>query len=283
MIRKATWTAFRTCVLSGAALMAALSFALLSGCKGNTTSAAIMENRTGKPPVVLANRAAKDVQTADPLTTPAWQKALAALVPPANTLRTTAATRAGVLFDDQTLYVAFICEKQTVASGQARDTVSLYLDPLGEGLELLQITVDSSGTPACVWLRSSEPAEPLEDGSPDLGHPVQAVPDLAVPGLAVRVREATDEGHAVWTCQVAVPLAGLPAKLQVKPAPTAHWKFNLVRTFTTLKGGKPGEQAQSNLSPVYVNAQAVSPYRLAELQFPDDRPATNKLATTGHP
>jgi hypothetical protein len=284
MIRKATMTPLRTCVLSGAALMAAFGVALLPGCKGNSTSAAVMEHRPGKPPVVIANRAAPNIQTADPLTNPSWRTVMLALAPPANTTRTTALTQAGVLFDDQTLYVAFICEKQPTTAAQSRDAVSLYLDPLGNGLELFQVTVDSTGTSACAWLRSSEPAEPLDDGSPDFGHPVVAVPNLTVSGLAVRVREATDEGHPVWTCQITLPLAGLPPKLQVKPAPTTHWRFNLVRTFATLKGGKLGEQFQSNLSPFYVNAQAVSPYRLADLQFPDDKATpTNKLATTEHP
>ena len=40
------------------------------------------------------------------------------------------------------------------------------------------------------------------------------------------------------------------------------------RTYgTTMNGNVPMDQAQANLSPFYVNAQAVSPYRLAELDF----------------
>lgn len=266
MIRKLGMTALRACVLSGATLMAVGTVVLMGGCKGNTTAAAIVEHRTEKPPVVLANRTVEDMKAADPLTSAAWRQAMLPLVAPANTLRTTAPTRAAVLFDDGTLHVAFICEKQATG-GASRDVVSLYLDPLNQGKELFQITVDSKGSTRCAWLRSSEPAEPLENGAPDLGHPVFSVPDIAVKGLWTQVREGTDQGNAVWTAQVALPLAGLPALLQAKPAAGMHWKFNLVRTFTTLDGQRVVDQAQSNLSPFYVNAQAVSPYRLAELEF----------------
>ena len=266
MIRKLSMTPLRACVLSGAALMAVGSVVLLGGCKGNTTAAANVEHRTQKPPVVLANRASENMKAVDTLTSTAWRQAMLPLVAPANTLRTTTPTRAAVLFDDTTLYVAFICEKQTTG-GTSRDSVSLYLDPLNQGKELFQVTVDSTGSTRCAWLRSSEPAEPLENGAPDLGHPFWTVPDIAVKGLWTQVREGADQGNAVWTAQVALPLAGLPALLQAKPAVGSHWKFNLVRTFTTLDGQRVVDQSQSNLSPFYVNAQAVSPYRLAELEF----------------
>lgn len=276
MVRKKKLTHLRTWALSGAALIAVGGVALLGGCKGNTTSAAGMAIHAEKPPVVTASRAAMNMKETDPLTSSAWRNALAPLVPPVNTLRTTAPTRAGVLFDDETLYVAFVSERQPGSTGQSRDAVTLFLDPLCEGKELFQVTVDSTGATSCTWLRSSEPAEALEDGSPDWGHPVVATPDMKVSGMWTQVREGTDEGHSVWTCQLALPVAGLPKKLQVKPAAGAHWKFNLVRTYATIKDGRVVDQAQANLSPFYVNAQAVSPYRLADLGFAD---TTNKLAT----
>jgi hypothetical protein len=275
MIRKPSLFPLRAGMLSGAFLMAALSAALLGGCKGNTTTAAMLEHRPGRPPKVVAHEAVGDMRLADPLTSSAWQHAMLPLVPPANTLRTTAPTQGAVLFDEKALYVAFICEKPGNSSTQSRDTVSLYVDPLGAGKELFQVTIDASGSTRCAWLRSGEPAEPLEDGSPDFGHPVSAMPDMEVKGLWSQVREGTEAGTAVWMAQVELPVAGLPRPLQVKPAVGERWKFNLVRTYTTLHGSQVVDQTQANLSPFYVNAQAVSPYRMAELEFG----GAGKLAT----
>jgi len=278
MIRKTSILPVRAFVLSGLTLMAAGSAALLGGCKGNTTSAAIVEHRVGQPPIVIAQRATEDMRQADPLSSPAWQRAMMPLNAPANTPRTTAPTRGAVIYDDKTLHVAFICEKPTHTGGSAaecRDVVSLYIDPLSTGTELFQITVDSTGQARCVWSRCSEPAEPLEDGSPNLGLPVSVTLDVPVKGLWTKIGEGMDKGNAVWTAQLALPVAGLPTKLQVKPEVGTHWKFNLVRTFTTMNGKLPLDQAQANLSPFYVNAQAVSPYRLAELDFGVDKLAAN--------
>ena len=258
---------FRVVTLLGLSLIAAGSAALLGGCKGNTTAAAVMEHRTGQPPVVKARRAAPAMQNADPLSNPVWQAAMLPLTAPTNTTRTTSPTRGAVFFDDAALYAAFICEKPAHAPAESKDVVSFYIDPLAQDTELFQITVDATGEAHCAWLRCSRPAEPMEDGSPNLGHPVSVNVDVDVKGLVTKVREGTEEGHDVWAVQIMLPINGLPKTLRVPPAAGAHWKFNLVRTFTTLNGGHVVDQAQANLSPFYVNALAVSPYRMAELDF----------------
>jgi len=91
-------------------------------------------------------------------------------------------------------------------------------------------------------------------------------PDYQLAGLRAQVRRGTCDGRPVWTLELAVPVAGLPALMQTPPVKDAPWKFNILRT---CQSGTSGQRQvlQSNLSPVYVNAQAVSPYRLAELDF----------------
>jgi hypothetical protein len=255
----------RGCALLGATLMAVAGVTLLPGCKGNTSAAAGVDRRTGKPPVVVARAAgvSDGAGPADPLSSDVWREAeWWPLVAPANTLRTTPASRAAVLYDAGTLYVAVINELPAAGREAAQDTISLYVDTAGAGKEVLQVTTDARGATHCAWIRSSIPVGPLEDGSPDIGHPLDIRPDLQVPGLAARVGEGLVEGRAAWTAVFSVPVAGLPPLMQIAPGTGVHWKFNVLRKMT-----RGGEHTQSNLSPVYVNAQAVSPYRMAELDF----------------
>jgi len=258
----------------GAATLIAIALAApLAGCKNNTSSAATPERRVGKPPVVIAQYAPEDPRAADPLTSPVWQNAAWwTLSAPANTTHTTTPGKAALLFDDAALYVAVICDLPASADpdGPAdpdgRDGISLFLDPKGQGRELLQVSADSTGTTHCAWIRTSAAIEPLEDGSPNLGFPLDVRPDCQFPGLDAQVRRGILNGRPVWTLQLAVPVAGMPALMQALPAPDAPWKFNILRTCLTGTGGQR-EILQSNLSPVHVNAQSVSPYRMAELDF----------------
>jgi hypothetical protein len=255
----------RRCALLGAILIAGAGIALLSGCKGNTSAAASVERRAGKPPVVVARKAgvSGDVGRADPLTDKVWREAeWWPLVAPANTSHTTSASRAAVLYDSGSLYVAVVNVLPEAGQEAAQDAVSLYVDTSGEGKELLQVTTEAQGTTRCAWIRSNVAVAPLEDGSPDMGYPLDIRPDFQISGLTARVGEGLVDGRAVWTTVFVVPVGGMPALMQIAPSPGGHWKINVLRR--VMRGG---EQLQSNLSPVYVNAQAVSPYRMAELDF----------------
>lgn len=253
--------------LLGATLMAAGFAALLGGCKSNTSSAAIPERHVGKPPVIKPQVVQSSLRDADPVSAPAWRSAAWwVLAAPANTARTTAPAQGAVLCDEDTLYVAVINDLPPATDADSRDAVALFLDTKGEGKELLQITVDSLGQAQCAWIRTGAAIEPLADGSPNLGHPLDVRPNYPLTGLGVQVRQGVFEGRQVWTVVLAVPVAGMPALMQVMPTKDAHWKFNIVRTYMTGSGGRR-EVMQSNLSPVDVGAQAVSPYRMADLDF----------------
>ena len=249
--------------LCGAVFLALAGAAFLSGCKGNTRAAGV-ERRTGKPPVVAARlmSASADGERNDPLSSKMWREAeWWPLVAPANTARTTPASRATVLYDAGTLYVAVINDVPEWGT-EEQDTVSLYIDTHGDGKEVLQVTTDARGGARAAWIRASTPVGPQEDGGPNIGYPLDIRPDIQVRGMTARVGRGLADGREAWTVVLALPVTGMPPLMQALPAPGAHWRFNVLRSVM-----RRGEQYQGNLSPVYVNAQAASAYRMAELEF----------------
>jgi len=252
--------------LFGAATFIAMAMTL-GGCKGNTSAAALPEHPAGTPPVVRAQRTGEPLANIDPLMAPAWQAAQwRTLLPPANSSRSTPPSRAAVLFDSQNLYVAVVCELPS-SPEEGRDVVSLYLDPTNSGRELMQISTDSSGITACSWIRSAVPLEPNADGSPNLDTPLDIRPSTKLSGLVTHVSQGTTGDTQVWAITMSVPAASLPPLMQ-RPL-SGEWRFNVVRTVTSTQAGQRHPQ-QSNLSPVFVNAQAYSPYRMATLTFDAD-------------
>ena len=239
----------------------------LGGCRGNPSEAAGPESTTPAPPKVTAARVSLDVREADPLSADVWRNAAWTIfIAPMNTSATTPATRAAVLYDPANLYVAFICRKSPVADASSTDAVTLFLDTWGEGKELLEVSLDAAArVPVCTWHRSTKAAQPLENGAPDMTVPTNHYPDFKLSSAWSVVREGEEEGQAVWSAVLAIPLADLPVPLRAAASPGAHWKVNLVRTIKSTGGGN--RLLQSNLSPIYINAQPVSPYRLADLEL----------------
>jgi len=249
----------------------ALSFA---GCKDKSTSAAPPEKRTGAPPLVRATLITTPSWTgqSDPLDDAVWAKANWYLLQsPMNTSRTTPPVRAAMLYDADALYVAFVSDTAPPPpSPIAKDIVSVFLDTssAANGTETVQISVDVTGQHRCTWIRASIPATPKDDGSPELSHPLNRIPDHAVKGLTAAVRSTTLNGTPVWTTVITIPLKNLPIPLRPSsPATGQRWKINLLRTITTADTGSGSQQLQANLSPVHLNAQAVSPYRMAVLEL----------------
>ena len=227
-----------------------------------------MERTVAPPPVVMAYPVGTSALV-DPLSGGSWTNARwLPLLPPVNTERTTAPVSAATLYDATSLYVAFISNKP--AGNVAMDTVSVYLDSSsgGTGADMLQVTINKEGVTTCSWIRDAEPpVKARDDGSPDAFHPVSKIPNLGVAGLRVKTGESVQNGVAVWTAVVAIPLKSLPTPLRTMPVPGSHWKLNLLRTTVLGDTGSGSEQLQANLSPIYVASQAVSPYRMAELDL----------------
>ncbi|HVX85437.1 MAG TPA: hypothetical protein VH253_11700 [Phycisphaerae bacterium] len=256
----------RSIFLCGATLLAGGSLALLSGCKGNTTAAAMLEKVVTPPPAATALPASGNPGLADPLTDLPWVGThFSQFGSPINTDQTTPATRGAILYDPSHVYVAFVSD--TAGLPAKSDSVSMYLDSTagGNGTEMIEVRVGHDGKVAASWIRSATPATKRDDGSPDFLHPLSTIPGVTIEGLTAKVRDETDHGRRVWTAVVGIPVKSLPMPLRASPQPGEHWKVNLLRTVSGSTGEGSGELLQSNLSPVYVNAQAVSPYRMADL------------------
>ncbi|HUO09653.1 MAG TPA: hypothetical protein VM008_15190 [Phycisphaerae bacterium] len=251
-------------------LCAAASLALLSGCKGNTSAAAMVEKTVSPPPHVQAYETRADPRYADPLTNPVWTAAhWLPLVSPIGTDRTTDAASGAFLFDANTLYVAIISHKPE--SAVAQDLVSVFLDSsrLCNGSEIIHVAVNSAGRASCTWIRDAEPpSRPRDDGTPDAFHPLSKIPvESMVPDLFTHIGAGTQHGRPVWTAVIAIPVRKLPLPLQAAPVAGTEWKVNLLRTTVATAPSSNLEPLQSNLSPVFVGQQAVAPYRMATLEL----------------
>jgi hypothetical protein len=256
--------------VTAATIFACGAAALFSGCKGNTTSASVGTKHTTEPPNVTVLPTPVDPRLRDPLSDKVWMAApWYNLVPPSNTSKSTPAVRAAMLYDAQYLYVAFVSDTVPPPSAPIMlDTVSVYLDSTSEkeqGTEIAHVSVSSTGQYQCNWIRATTPAKAKDDGTPDWFHPYRTFPNQVVPGLTTRIGSGMQNGSRVWTAVVAIPVMSLKTPLQQPLTPGMKWKINLVRSISTKDVGMGTEQLQANLSPVYVGAQAVSPYRMAKL------------------
>jgi hypothetical protein len=255
--------------VTGATLIACGSAALFCGCKGSTTNAATGTKHPAPPPTVTILPTSVDVRNRNPLTDEVWRNAAwHNLVPPANTNKSTPSVRAAMLYDSDNLYVAFVSDTVPPPSAPiSEDKVSVFLDPTaeGEGTEIAQVSVTSTGEILCNWIRSASPAKPKEDGSPDWLHPYRNIPDQVVSGLTAKTGMGLQNGSQVWTAVIAIPVMHLKNPLQQPLVPGMKWRINLIRSISTKDVGMGTEILQANLSPVHVAAQAVSPFRMAKL------------------
>ena len=248
------------------------SLALFSGCKGNTSAAAVVDKTVSPPPHVQAYQTRIDPRNADPLTSILWTSAhWLPLVSPIGTERTTDTVYGAMLFDSNTLYVAFVSQKPMTPCTQ--DVVSVYLDSSRQhdGSEIMQFAVNSVGHTSCMWIRDAQPpTRAKDDGTPETFHPLSKIPaDSLVPELFTHTAQGMQNGQPVWTAVIAIPMQKLPRPLRAVPTAGSQWKINLLRTTLVGEISANMEPLQANLSPVFVGQQAVAPYRMATLNLVD--------------
>ena len=263
------------------------------GCKEHSAPASA--GATLPPaPVLHAEAVTVNPLDCNPLTSSLWRRAnWSHLVAPINDTRGAPPTQVACAYDATQLYVAFICADNEVYLGAPaknpweRDSVELWIDtaavphvdssgrpesaPRAAGCEVMRVVATPQGEAFTYWYRAASPPKPRDDGSPDFTHPISMISNVQVQGLKVKAASGVLEGQRVWTAVVALPLAKLPAQMRTHPEAGAHWHANLIRNDWIKTSEGTHDLLQSNFAPVYQSAQAVSPYRMADLVLDSDR------------
>lgn len=221
------------------------------------------------PPVIYALPTRAVALESDPQAATAWQSAQwSTLAPSLNQKGVSPLTRVACLYDEQYLYVAFV----GAAAPKMMTKVSVWLDTSKpqNGTEFFELAADPSipgdaSIRSLTWHRAALPPQPRPDGSPNLAHPVSQIPGCQLTGLRARAGQASVDGSPGWTMVFAIPVKALPAPLRDTPRAGTQWRVNLLREDALLEESSRRETLYANLSPVYPGAQALMPYRMAQL------------------
>jgi hypothetical protein len=173
-----------------------------------------------------------------------------------------AATEARLLWDDENLYVAFLCEDPDVAGEFFGDDEKLYTS------NVVEIFLNPSGDLSRYDEIEVAPTNALFDASFS-GGPRQGM-DLAWSSHARHavhvdgtLNDARDRDRG-WTVELAVPFAFLTGMPRARPERGDRWRFNLYRL--RQGPGQPGE-GQAFSPPMRGDFHALD--RLATLRFGD--------------
>jgi hypothetical protein len=174
----------------------------------------------------------------------------------------TAATEARLLWDDDNLYVAFLCEDANAASPFFGDdeklytsnVVELFLNPSGDDSRYDEIEV----APTNALFDASFSGGPRK--GMDLSWSSHARHAVHVDGTLNDPRDV-DRG---WTVELAIPFASLTGMPRPRPRQGDRWKFNLYRL--RQGPGQPGE-GQAYSPPMRGDFHALD--RFATLRFED--------------
>ena len=167
-----------------------------------------------------------------------------------------AATEARLLWDDETLYVAFQCEDANVATPFTRDDQALYTS------NVVEIFLNPSGDLAHYVEIEVAPSNALFDASftgrragMDLAWSSGARHAVQVDGT-LNDPQDVDRG---WTVELAIPFAKLPGA--PRPRRGDQWRFNLYRL------RQPPGEGQAYSPPMVGDFHAVE--KFATLRFED--------------
>jgi Carbohydrate family 9 binding domain-like len=171
-----------------------------------------------------------------------------------------AATEARLLWDDDRLYVAFLCEDSNVSGAFFKDdeklytsnVVEIFLDPGGDGSHYDEIEV----APTNALFDASFSGGPRQ--GMDLSWSSNAKHAVHVDGTLNDARDV-DRG---WTVELAIPFASLTGMPKPRPQRGDRWKFNLYRL--RQGPGQPGE-GQAYSPPMRGDFHALD--RFATLRF----------------
>ena len=173
-----------------------------------------------------------------------------------------AATEARLLWDDDFLYVAFLCEDRDVSGTFFKDdeklytsnVVEIFLNPSGDGARYDEIEV----APTNALFDASFTGGPRK--GMDLSWSSHAKHAVHVDGT---LNDSSDVDRG-WTVELAIPFASLTGMPSPRPRRGDRWKFNLYRL--RQGPGQPGE-GQAYSPPMRADFHVLD--RFATLRFED--------------
>lgn len=212
----------------------------------------------------VVHRASGPITVDGVLLEPAWDKASVAgpFVRSLDGKGATAATEARLLWDDETLYVAFQAEDANVSGRFSKDDEPLYTSNVVE--IFLNPSRDSSRYDEIEVAPTNALFDASFNGGPRKGMDVSwsshARHAVHVDGTLNDARDV-DRG---WTVELAIPFSALTGMDKPRPQKGDRWKFNLYRL--RQGPGQPGE-GQAYSPPLRGDFHALD--RFATLRFDD--------------
>ena len=214
--------------------------------------------RCGERGAYRVHRAAAPISIDGALLESAWDRAdrTGPFVRSLDGKAAAAATEARLLWDDETLYVAFQCEDANVATPFTRDdqplytsnVVEIFLNPSGDLAHYVEIEVAPSNALFDASFTGRRAGMDLAWSS-GARHAVQVDGTLNDP-------QDVDRG---WTVELAIPFAKLPGA--PRPRRGDQWRFNLYRL------RQPPGEGQAYSPPMVGDFHAVE--KFATLRFED--------------
>jgi hypothetical protein len=224
--------------------------------------ACLVACKSARSPEYVVHRARAPLQIDGVLAEPDWDRAERAgpLVRSLDGKAATAATEARLLWDDQNLYVAFLCEDKNVSGAFFKDdeklytsnVVELFLNPSGDSSHYDEIEV----APTNALFDASFAGGPRQ--GMDLSWSSRARHAVHVDGT---LNDASDVDRG-WTVELAIPFSALTGMPKPRPERGDRWKFNLYRL--RQGPGQPGE-GQAYSPPMRGDFHALD--RFATLRF----------------
>ncbi len=193
-------------------------------------------------------------------------------------------TSVRLMWDEQFLYVRFVCQDDDIlatlsgrdAEYDREDVVEVFLDPVGDGKEYVELQVSpNNGVRDVIYLCTGEPAYDANglQTAELLDRDVWSFPEWTLDGLRTAAARFDEHGRAGWIAELAIPAICLRRTGQKEFEPMTL-RANFIRLDHPKDAAVPGGRAfvSTNWSPVIQGRPHRSPGANGYLKLVDHAP-----------
>ena len=178
---------------------------------------------------------------------------------------------ARILWEPQQLFVAVECKNIAPASGNADDSVTVAIDPKGDGMTVFVFTVNPRGekknTVVTALGRDPEDEKTKESlAAMKLDAVMAGWTPAWTGGVAAQAQPDEKKDSAQlpgWTAEIAIPFDSIPKQLAPPPQNNTRWKINIVAT----RRGASGTLESWGLAPTGTPSNLGPTQRWTDIQF----------------